>query len=77
MACGLSHFALATCNKVLTLRRKKRLVADYFVVRLNLLTDLPSQVRSLQMRIPKSSILTDTVKTLHKKLIGADSNLQG
>ena len=31
MVCGLSHFALVTCNKVLTFRRKKRLVANYLL----------------------------------------------
>ena len=31
MVCGLSHFALVTCNKVLTLRGKKRLVANYLL----------------------------------------------
>ena len=31
MVCGLSHVALATCNKVLALRGKKRLVANYFL----------------------------------------------
>ena len=29
MVCGLSHVALVTCDKVLTLRGKKRLVAGY------------------------------------------------
>ena len=31
MVCGLSHVALATCNKVLALRGKKRLVANYLL----------------------------------------------
>ena len=31
MVCGLSHVTLVTCNKVLTLRGDKRLVADYLL----------------------------------------------
>ena len=50
MVCGLSHIALATCSKA-TLLGKKRLVADYLLVRQNLSTYLLSKVRSLQMRI--------------------------
>ena len=30
MVCGLSQVSLATCNKLLTLRGKKRLVVDCF-----------------------------------------------
>ena len=52
MVCGLSHIALVTCSKA-TLLLKKRLVADYLLVRLNLSTYLFSKVRSLQMRIGK------------------------
>ena len=29
MVCGLSHIALATCNKVLAVHEKQCLVADY------------------------------------------------
>ena len=47
-----SHIALVTCSKA-TLLLKKRLVADYLLVRLNLSTYLLSKVRSLQMRIGK------------------------
>ena len=52
MVCGLSHIALVTCSKA-TLLLKKRLVADYLLVRLKLSTYLFSKVRSLQMRIGK------------------------
>ena len=31
MVCGLPHDALVTCNKVLALRGKKRLVANYLL----------------------------------------------
>ena len=31
MVCGLSHDALVTCNKVLALPGKKRLVANYLL----------------------------------------------
>ena len=54
MVCGLSHVALVTCNNACaTLLGKKRLVADYLLVRLNLSTYLLSKVRGLQMRIGK------------------------
>ena len=53
MVCGLSHVTLVTCNKVLTLRRKKCLAEDYLFCTTKLFTDLPSQIRGLQMPIKK------------------------
>ena len=78
MVCGLSHVALVTCNKVLTLREKKRLVTDYLIVRLNLLTDLPSQVRGLKLRIKTFhfTLVLFNIK-IKAKLVGADPNLRG
>ena len=49
MVCGLSRVTLVTCNRVLTLRGKNARSQITFFVRLNLLTDLPSQVRSLKI----------------------------
>ena len=38
MVCELSHVALVTCHKVLALREKKRLVANYLLCKTKLVS---------------------------------------
>ena len=78
MVCGLSHVTLATYNKVLTLRGKKRLVADYLSCTTEPVNYLPSQVRGLQMRIEKFhfSLVRLNIK-IKAKFVGAYPNLRG
>ena len=76
MVCGLSQVSLANCNKVLALRGKKRLVANYLLCKTKPVNWLPPQVRSLKINAHLKLFASHTVVLTFGTEVGSDSNLR-